>query len=80
MRRKKLSPDDYKRLRIEVLERDGWRCQRCGVRTNLDVHHIYRRARGGEDEAANLTSLCRNCHRAIHELAFVVKKKQAFEM
>ena len=35
----KLSPCAYKELRFQVLRRDGWRCQACGRRENLEVHH-----------------------------------------
>jgi 5-methylcytosine-specific restriction endonuclease McrA len=63
---KRLPPDDYRRLRIEVLDRDGWRCQSCGVRTNLDVHHIEMRAKGGSDSVDNLIVLCRVCHAGLH--------------
>jgi hypothetical protein len=37
----------YGQLRRRVLERDGWRCQTCGARTNLEVHHAELRSRGG---------------------------------
>jgi 5-methylcytosine-specific restriction endonuclease McrA len=67
MRPKRLPASDYQRLRITVLERDGWRCQACGTRTNLDVHHIKSRALGGPDSADNLIVLCRQCHTELHE-------------
>ena len=34
----------YTTLRGVVLERDGWRCQKCGSFRNLDVHHMRRRS------------------------------------
>lgn len=66
MRRKRLSASDYDRLRLAVLNRDQWSCQRCGMRTNLDVHHTRTRARGGSDELENLIVLCRLCHSEVH--------------
>ena len=49
-------------LRREVLDRDGWRCTRCGARGRLDVHHKVPLAAGGTNELRNLTALCRGCH------------------
>ncbi len=34
----------YATLRRVILERDGWRCQKCGSLRNLDVHHMRRRS------------------------------------
>jgi hypothetical protein len=31
-------------------------------------HHIRTRGAGGDDDAANLLSLCADCHRRIHSL------------
>jgi 5-methylcytosine-specific restriction endonuclease McrA len=66
-RRRDLSDEAYVAVRLAVLKRDGWRCQRCGGRTQLDVHHISSRARGGADTPENLIVLCRRCHRMLHE-------------
>jgi len=35
----RLDPLSYERLRQQILRRDGWRCQSCGIMSNLDVHH-----------------------------------------
>ena len=46
-----------------VLDRDGWRCQKCGKAGRLEVHHIEALADGGEPYAEdNLIALCRPCH------------------
>jgi len=60
---------EYGRLRRKILQRDGWRCQVCGIRTNLQVHHLNYRGRGGSDRKENLISLCADCHRQVHEAA-----------
>jgi hypothetical protein len=62
----RLNPELYTQLCTEVLRRDAWRCQSCGARTNLQVHHIKRRSQGGQDTTANLITLCANCHRNQH--------------
>jgi len=62
----RMDPETYPRLRLEILKRDGWRCQNCGSMTNLDVHHMRRRSNLGNDAEDNLITLCRICHRLLH--------------
>jgi len=63
-------------LREQVFERDGYLCQWCRVPGGrLDPHHILPRGRGGRDELANLVSLHRQCHRAVHERPIEAKRK-----
>jgi 5-methylcytosine-specific restriction endonuclease McrA len=52
--------------RRQVLARDGWRCQQCGAKTHLEVHHRQFRSHGGEDDERNLITLCSACHRQCH--------------
>src|SRR5579863_5934307 len=52
---------NYKDLREGVLRRDGWRCQLCGSRANLEIHHQQFRSHSGEDTEDNLITLCSNC-------------------
>ena len=64
--RLRLDPDSYRKLRAEVLERDGWQCQTCGRPDRLQVHHIRSRGRLGDDTDENLITLCADCHSDIH--------------
>ncbi len=64
--RLRLNPESYRRLCRKVLERDGWRCQLCGRRSDLQVHHIRSRSKLGDDAEINLVTLCHNCHCQIH--------------
>ena len=64
--RLRLDSDSYRKLRIEVLERDCWRCQYCGSSDRLEVHHLRSRGRLGDDTDENLITLCANCHSDIH--------------
>ena len=66
MKRGQLETPEYERLRRAVLERDGWRCQHCGSRDNLHLHHQLFRSHGGADSTDNLIILCASCHRALH--------------
>lgn len=47
------------RIRTEVRERDGGKCQQCG-RPGIEVDHIA----GSSDELDNLQLLCLDCHHA----------------
>ena len=64
--RMRLDPELFKRLREQVLRRDGWRCQCCGSRSNLEVHHQDFRSQGGDDSERNLITLCARCHSIVH--------------
>ena len=55
----------WQRMRTSILERDGWRCRRCGKAGRLEVDHVVPMAVGGDPwEPANLQALCRGCHSA----------------
>jgi 5-methylcytosine-specific restriction endonuclease McrA len=64
--RLRLDPELYEWLREQVLRRDGWRCQSCGSKFNLEVHHKEFRGQGGDDSEENLITLCAQCHSLIH--------------
>jgi 5-methylcytosine-specific restriction endonuclease McrA len=64
--RHRLDPEAYQQLCLQVLQRDGWRCQQCGSRTNLEVHHLQFRSHLGTDSEENLITLCRECHERLH--------------
>jgi 5-methylcytosine-specific restriction endonuclease McrA len=61
-----LDSEQYEQLRNEVLRRDGWKCQLCGTRSGLEVHHKEFRSHSGGDSEENLISLCSSCHNAVH--------------
>ena len=64
--RLQLDPEMYGLLHTQVLRRDGWRCQSCGARSNLEVHHQEFRSHSGDDSEQNLITLCTACHAAVH--------------
>lgn len=64
--RLRLDPESYEALRLQVLRRDGWRCQSCGTMTNLEVHHKHFRSHSGHDSEENLITLCSKCHSWVH--------------
>jgi len=56
----------WKKLRLQVLKRDGWICVECRKRDRItaatDVDHITPKAKGGTDTMENLRAVCRTCH------------------
>ena len=61
------------KLRAEVLDRNGFTCQMCGLtpydvdpntgrKTRLHIGHIVDKSLGGRDEATNLRALCSTCN------------------
>jgi len=54
--------------RIEVLRRDGYRCQCPGCPNHLwlETHHIVFYRDGGQTVPSNLLILCGACHRNLH--------------
>ena len=71
--RLKLRVEEYKLLRQQVLERDGWKCQNCGSAKDLHVHHLTKRSRLGNDELDNLITLCAICHLREHHVLATVR-------
>lgn len=61
-------PDSYKKkrishsLRMQVYERDKYRCVTCGTHLNLTCDHIYPESLGGETTLKNLQTMCKSCN------------------
>jgi 5-methylcytosine-specific restriction endonuclease McrA len=66
VKRIRVGKQAYRRLLKRVMERDGWRCQKCGSLKDLQVHHQTYRSRQGDDSLANLVTLCAYCHMEEH--------------
>ena len=62
IKRKPIKPS----LRFEILKRDDYRCQMCGVTAKdgatLEIDHITPVSKGGTNDADNLQVLCRDCN------------------
>jgi 5-methylcytosine-specific restriction endonuclease McrA len=71
VKRIKVGKQAYRRLLKRVMDRDGWRCQKCGSLKDLQVHHRQCCSRQGDDSLANLVTLCAYCHKEEHgELSY----------
>lgn len=54
-------------LRKQVLKRDQYTCQGCGINgVPLEVHHITY-INYESEQLSDLVSVCRDCHQAIHD-------------
>jgi hypothetical protein len=57
------TPREWAILRLAIILRARSRCQACGARARLEVHHIIKRSQGGSDfDLDQLVALCRPCH------------------
>jgi len=66
----KLRDPKWQKKRLEVFERDGWRCQSCGDdKTTICVHHTcYHKDKDPWDYPERLLiTLCENCHKTEHD-------------
>jgi 5-methylcytosine-specific restriction endonuclease McrA len=69
-KRIKLGKQMYQQVMKRVLERDGWRCQKCGSLENLQVPHKIKRSQQDSDSLLNLVTLCVHCHLDEHGQLF----------
>ena len=56
----------WQKMRLEILERDGWACAACSdTKSTLHVHHIVYRGMPWEAPEGLLQTLCETCHTAL---------------
>jgi hypothetical protein len=62
----------WQKLRLEIMDRDGFACKTCGRKNRtLNVHH-KRYIKGNapwEYAAVDLVTLCEKCHKCVHQIA-----------
>lgn len=71
---KDLESDQWKAKRERILSRDGHKCQWCGSKTDLQVHHKYynrypdgSRVHAWDYPDSALITLCKSCHEKYHK-------------
>ena len=57
------STGHWKRIRLQVLRRDGYTCAYCSDVAD-QVDHVWPKAKGGEDTLDNLVAACKRCNYA----------------
>lgn len=61
-----LKSDKWRQKRFLVLQRDGFKCVRCGSKNRLQVHHkTYRNV--FNEPLSDLITLCNRCHKKEHK-------------
>ena len=59
----------WQRRRLEIMQRDDFKCRECGTTDDLNVHHIRYLPghKPWEYDDGDLITLCGKCHKAMHE-------------
>ena len=66
----KLKDPRWQKRRLQVLQRDDFRCRLCAdEHSTLHVHHLFyeRGAEPWDAEDAALLTLCESCHEGLHQ-------------
>lgn len=58
---RKSNSTQWKKLRLVILQRDGYECYYCGQDANT-VDHLIPVAKGGSDDRENLVAACKRCN------------------
>lgn len=62
---KYLLSKDWRKKKVKVHRRDGFRCQVCGDVRTQECHHLtYERI--FVEKYSDLITLCQSCHRKVH--------------
>lgn len=62
-----LKSDHWKTKRTEILLKRGQKCELCGAKSKLDIHHLTYKKLFAEP-LSHMRVLCRTCHDAVHKL------------
>src|SRR5574344_686567 len=58
----------FANAKAACLNRDNYTCQCCRTKKGtLNAHHIVYRSNGGADTLDNLITLCKECHKKLHD-------------
>lgn len=68
----KTPEDNFHKIKIERISEIG-RCELCGSKRGLELHHIIPRSIGGEDNDENLILVCYGCHAKLTPRSLLTK-------
>ena len=57
-------------LKEQIRDEQSYRCDHCGKKTRIQIHHIVPQRMGGADIRENGVGLCESCHEKWDELSF----------
>lgn len=60
--RRGMPDSQWRSLREQIFQRDGFACHYCGDGQDLTCDHIVPLVRGGSNESSNLVTACRACN------------------
>ena len=63
-----IQSDEWKKVKAKRLNMDGYKCKLCGTAKNLQCHHVSYEHLGKPDEIDDVITLCRECHRKVHDV------------
>jgi len=66
----------YWKIRNSVIKRDGGKCQKCGSKEKLVVHHIN--GNDTDNSLSNLITICNKCHLDLHRPKLTTKQYSDF--
>lgn len=70
----KLRDPRWQKKRLEVMQRDGFKCQICGsIDIELHVHHKSYKDNPWESDASELITYCKECHWFVEQSKDVLK-------
>lgn len=79
----KLKNPRWQKKRLEIFERDGWKCRACqDEKSTLHVHHlVYEKGKEPWDyDNAKLVTLCEECHNLEREERYLAEQGLLLEL
>jgi hypothetical protein len=68
-----IASSEWAKIRVDLFMLRGEKCEQCGRKKNLHIHHLTYERFGGDEEPEDLIILCAKCHMLEHGL---IKKKK----
>jgi len=60
---------EWAKIKLDILEIVKYKCQDCGSKRFLQIHHLTYDRYGGEEEPSDLVCLCAKCHLFSHGIS-----------